>query len=76
MLNQEKTAMSPSFSLTRRSVLASLAALGAVGLLHGLPVAAAEDDAIRPFRVNIPDEQLVNLRRRIAATHWPDRETQ
>jgi pimeloyl-ACP methyl ester carboxylesterase len=32
-------------------------------------------DAIRPFRVNISDETLSDLRRRIAATKWPDRET-
>jgi len=32
-------------------------------------------DAIRPFHVNIPDETLSDLRRRIAATKWPDRET-
>ena len=32
-------------------------------------------DAIRPFRVNIPKEALVDLRRRIAATRWPDKET-
>ena len=36
---------------------------------------AAEDAAIRPFRISIPEEQLVDLRRRIAATRWPDRET-
>ena len=36
---------------------------------------AVEDTAIRPFRVNIPEEELVDLRRRIAATRWPDRET-
>jgi pimeloyl-ACP methyl ester carboxylesterase len=30
---------------------------------------------IRPFRVDIPDEALDDLRRRIAATNWPDRET-
>jgi pimeloyl-ACP methyl ester carboxylesterase len=29
---------------------------------------------IRPFRVDIPDEDLVELRRRIAATRWPTRE--
>lgn len=29
---------------------------------------------IRPFRVSIPEEALVDLRRRILATHWPDRE--
>jgi pimeloyl-ACP methyl ester carboxylesterase len=31
--------------------------------------------AIRPFRVDIPQESLADLRRRIAATRWPDRET-
>ena len=30
--------------------------------------------AMRPFRVNVPDEQLVDLRRRIAATKWPSKE--
>jgi pimeloyl-ACP methyl ester carboxylesterase len=33
------------------------------------------ETAVRPFRVDIPQETLVDLRRRIAATHWPDRET-
>ena len=31
--------------------------------------------AIRPFRVSVPEEAIVDLRRRIAATRWPDRET-
>jgi pimeloyl-ACP methyl ester carboxylesterase len=31
-------------------------------------------DAIRPFRVNVPDEALADLKRRIAATRWPTRE--
>jgi pimeloyl-ACP methyl ester carboxylesterase len=30
--------------------------------------------AIRPFRVDIPEEALDDLRRRIAATRWPSRE--
>jgi pimeloyl-ACP methyl ester carboxylesterase len=32
------------------------------------------DVEIRPFRVDIPEEALVDLRRRIAATRWPERE--
>jgi pimeloyl-ACP methyl ester carboxylesterase len=32
-------------------------------------------DAIRPFRIEIPDADLDDLRRRLAATRWPDRET-
>src|SRR5207245_11442897 len=32
-------------------------------------------DAIRPFTVHFPDEALADLKRRIAATRWPERET-
>ena len=32
-------------------------------------------EAIRPFRVDVPEDALVDLRRRINATRWPDRET-
>jgi pimeloyl-ACP methyl ester carboxylesterase len=35
---------------------------------------AATQDTIRPFRVDIPDEALDDLRRRIAAVRWPSRE--
>jgi pimeloyl-ACP methyl ester carboxylesterase len=31
--------------------------------------------AIRPFRINVPEEELTDLRRRINATRWPERET-
>ena len=30
---------------------------------------------IRPFRVDVPQEALEDLRRRIAATNWPEKET-
>ncbi len=30
--------------------------------------------AVRPFRINVPEEDLADLRRRIAATRWPSRE--
>jgi epoxide hydrolase len=32
-------------------------------------------DAITPFRVSISDEDIADLRRRLAATRWPDAET-
>ena len=38
-------------------------------------VAQETGKAIRPFRVDVPDEALTEMRRRIAATVWPDRET-
>ena len=34
----------------------------------------AEATAIRPFRIEVPEEQLAELRRRIEATRWPSRE--
>jgi hypothetical protein len=29
---------------------------------------------IRPFRIEVPEEQLAELRRRLAATRWPSKE--
>ena len=36
---------------------------------------AAGKNAIRPFRVSFPEAELTDLRRRIKATKWPERET-
>ncbi|XSC43424.1 epoxide hydrolase family protein [Bradyrhizobium sp. RDT10] len=48
---------------------------GAASLFPSQLAAAPAADAIRPFRVHVSEEQLADLRRRIAATRWPDRET-
>jgi len=54
----------------------SVALAGVSSLLPATAGAAAEDSAIRPFRINtVPEEQLVDLRRRVKATRWPDKET-
>ena len=39
------------------------------------PAPAATSDAIRPFHINVPGSALVDLRRRLAATRWPEKET-
>ncbi len=39
------------------------------------PASGSGDPAIRPLRIHVPESQLVDLRRRIKATRWPDRET-
>src|SRR5687767_9102805 len=36
---------------------------------------AAEKNAIRSFQIDVPEEELVDLRERIAATRWPEKET-
>jgi pimeloyl-ACP methyl ester carboxylesterase len=55
----------------------TVAAAGAFSLLPGNPAAAAAaaDDRVRPFHVNVPEEQLLDLRRRVKSTRWPDKET-
>ena len=62
----------------RRRLLATatlgIAAAGAASLLP-VQLAASAGDVIRPFRVTVPEADLVDLRRRIAATRWPDKET-
>ena len=64
-----------SSSLDRRGFLASSAAVGAATLLPAAARAGAEGDAIRPFRIDVPEDQLVDLQRRVLATRWPDKET-
>jgi pimeloyl-ACP methyl ester carboxylesterase len=66
-------ALSPASA--RRLASAVLAAT-AIGGASATPAAAKTNDtAIRPFRVNVPDEALADLRKRVLATRWPDKET-
>jgi len=68
--------LAPSLSPTRRSLLIGAAAMGAFSLLPArLATAASGDTTIRPFRVDVPEEALIDLRRRVLATRWPARET-
>ena len=62
-------------SPARRGLLVASAAATAVGLLPANRAAAGEGGPIHPFRISVPEEAIVDLRRRIAATRWPDRET-
>ena len=39
------------------------------------PTTAADDTSIRAFHAHVPNAALVDLRKRVAATRWPDRET-
>jgi pimeloyl-ACP methyl ester carboxylesterase len=59
----------------RRTILAAAAAAGALGLTSSLTGTASASNTIRPFQVSFPEDALVDLRRRIAATRWPDMET-
>jgi pimeloyl-ACP methyl ester carboxylesterase len=52
------------------------AALACGLLLFANPIySQTEDRSIRPFKVHVPQSKLDDLRRRINATRWPDKET-
>src|SRR5438034_5961149 len=59
----------------RREVLAASAAVAASRLIPTQAHAATTSDAIRSFRVSVPEAELTELRRRINATRWPEKET-
>ncbi len=70
---------SDSIDHKRRQLLGvtamGIAAAGMANLLPALATAAAAGDAIRPFHIHVPEQDLADLRRRLAATRWPEKET-
>src|SRR5580692_3860095 len=63
---------------TRRSLLAAAVAAGASSVIPGARAFSSEGpvtNAIQPFLVEFPDQDLADLRRRVATTRWPERET-
>ncbi|ALP64640.1 epoxide hydrolase family protein [Paraburkholderia caribensis] len=66
---------STPFSPMRRNLLAAGAAAGAMALFPEALYAANNAGNIRPFKANIPDSDLADLRQRLARTRWPGKET-
>ncbi|HEV3427369.1 MAG TPA: epoxide hydrolase [Paraburkholderia sp.] len=64
-----------TFSPMRRTLLAASAAAGALTFLPKAIYAATENSNIRPFKADIPESALIDLRRRLANTRWPGKET-
>jgi pimeloyl-ACP methyl ester carboxylesterase len=73
------SATTPSSSLNRRDLLAAAAIVGAATAapdsFSAKAHAATEDKSIRPFQISFPQEALDDLRRRVKATRWPDKQT-
>jgi pimeloyl-ACP methyl ester carboxylesterase len=55
-----------------RLLLASMLLLSSIALGQAQVPANPESTAIRPFKVHVPDQVLVDLRHRLAETKWPD----
>lgn len=58
-----------------RSVATGIVVAGTASLFPLRSGHAERKTEIRPFRIDVPEADLVDLRRRINATRWPDRET-
>lgn len=74
------TAADEAIDRDRRRFLSNAAmGIAVAGAAHLLPAnadaAAAASESVRPFSIGFPQEQLDDLRRRVAATRWPDGET-
>src|SRR5262245_18717378 len=83
MKTKNQTELAPGVTarrnLTTRTAVASLALAAAT-----IPVVAADGPgtapkqdptSIRPFKFHAPEEALTDLRRRLVATQWPEKET-
>ena len=57
------------------AVIDPFAPSAAAQSLAGPASSAPVDETIRPFRAHISDEVVADLRRRLQATRWPDKET-
>src|SRR5687768_234984 len=62
--------MEKEFIMLRHNAIAAV-----VGTVLFAASTYAQDTAIRPFQFKASEERLVDLRRRIAATQWPEKET-
>jgi pimeloyl-ACP methyl ester carboxylesterase len=58
-----------------RTAAIGIAAASSASLFPRSSASAAAADPIRPFRIDVPDQDLVDLHRRLVATRWPDKET-
>ena len=87
---KSKTTQSEEINYDRRAFLRTAAVtivaaeLGMIGFADAQSSKAKKENtmsqtsdknAIRPFHVNVPEADLAELRRRINATRWPERET-
>ena len=57
---------------SRRQVVAGAAIAGAAGVLPSIATAQTGGSAIRPFKVSVPDRDVLAMKRRIIETRWAD----
>jgi len=81
----DRAGIAETHVIDRRRFVAAASIAGTLGLIGTAPLdaktlgvsrAAPADDrgAVRPFKVHVPEAALADMKRRILATNWPDRE--
>src|SRR4051794_38326357 len=58
--------------LSQAAMAAVAASVSSLLPLHSAKAGVSGE--VRPFHVSVPEQDLLDLRRRLAATRWPDRE--
>jgi pimeloyl-ACP methyl ester carboxylesterase len=74
-MSQTTVPPQPDAAIVEPSVTALPTAAAPEEPAETLILAQTDDTSIRPFRANVPHEEVVDLRRRLRATRWPDNET-
>lgn len=61
--------------LANASTAGAVGEVASTGTVASVPHRGADDGVIRPLTVHVPQAKLDDLRRRILATQWPEKET-
>lgn len=71
-----KTIKTNKRSLASRFLAVTLILIGTAGFAQKNPTKSTKDsEAVRPYHISVSQEALTELRQRINATRWPDKET-
>jgi pimeloyl-ACP methyl ester carboxylesterase len=74
--NKIKKKMKKTSQILLSTIIATaIVAQGTKGSAQSVHATATPNEAIRPFYINIPKTKLIDLKRRILATQWPEQET-
>lgn len=62
-------------TMARKLIIGALTLLTSTGFAQGISATKTQgSESIRPFKVHFSDEALADLRKRITATQWPEKE--
>jgi pimeloyl-ACP methyl ester carboxylesterase len=69
------TSLSPTRRTFMTTALGVIGAAATVGMMPNVSRAGSEDESIRPFRIQVKEDAIEDLKRRLTMTRWPPQET-